>query len=147
MTIEQWLRGNSPHIEGVLANYATDHIYFGRLPTVRLPLSDHGLCNVVGKKLITFPSPFAHKKVTVYSESDPAGTPHFVGFDGKKILDIVSGQFFSDHNVLLSGIGIMVAKSPHLFINVSPELTVLYATATAVSERLSLKYVFNYPRD
>ncbi len=40
----------------------------------------------------------------------------------------------------------MLAMAPQLFIKVSPELTVLYATANAISEQLSLTYDFIYPR-
>ncbi len=82
MSIENWLKTNCTQIEAVLDDYALSHIYFGSKPRTRLPLSDHGLCSVVGNKIIRFPSPFVHKKVTVFSSDDPEGTPHFVGFDG-----------------------------------------------------------------
>lgn len=146
MSIENWLKTNCTQLEKVFEDYAIGRFYYGKRPNNRLPLSDHGLCGVVGNKLIRFPSPFVHKKVTVFSSDDPEGTPHFVGFDGVKVLDIVSGQFYSDHEIQLSGIGIMLAIAPQLFIKVSPELTVLYATANAISEQLSLTYDFNYPR-
>lgn len=143
--VENWLRQEHKHIEAILDDFAVSHMFFGQRPQNRLPLSDLGLCRVVGQRKISFPRPYQPKKVSVISAEIPEGTPHFVGYDGINILDLVAGQFFVDDLEQISGVALMLERAPQLFYVISDELTVLHATAEDIHEKLGLEYSFIYP--
>jgi hypothetical protein len=139
--IERWLIENTAHIEQVLSDYATAHLYHGRRHRRAFPLSDLGLCGAIGSGRILFPKQYSVESVFVSTTTNPHKISHYIGFDGQNILDIVAGQFLRDDVNMVSGVAIMLEKSPQLLYVLSNELVVLHANAQAIESQLDIKYL------
>jgi hypothetical protein len=143
-SVEKWLTSNTSQLERVLSDYSDAHAYHGRRHKREFALSDLGLCYAVGSGRIELPETYTvrcfevkkpHTKKPVF--------PHYAGYNGNHILDLISGQFFRDDANKISGIAIMLEKAPQLFYVLSNELTVLHATAEEIKQSLDLQYTLN----
>lgn len=138
--VEKWLKDNTAQLERVLSDYSDTHVYHGRRHRREHRLSDMGLCHALGSGKIDLPESYFVIGSTVQVEGEKKIYPHYVGYDGTHLLDLLSGQFLRDKVNNISGIATMLDMAPQLFYVLSDELVALHATVEEVRENLRLNY-------
>lgn len=140
--VVSWLRQHATYIEQQLLAHKGNLNY--TLNSSALKLSDLQLCGAIE----TMEEPPGYKWTQKRVTNKNTGLvrrhrfyePEMFKRENRVIVDFLFGQFFTDDDSLVSGVSIATKIAPELFVVLSEQVCVLYASHLTIEEKLGLSY-------
>ena len=137
-----WLRQNTAYIEQNLLAQIKRLSY--KYDASALVLSDLQLCGAIERMEVPPGYQWVQKRVTNKNSGlvrrHRFYEPKMCEREDRVILDFLFGQFFTDDDCLVSGMSIATKLAPELFLTLSDQVCVLYATHIEIDNKLGLSY-------